>query len=266
MVNKIRLKGPYCDVDNCLETSSSFVTDVPFIKNPEIVLNWERFSSFTRYKRVVAFMLRILPSHKHFCGKDLDITDPTELHNAENKLIHLALMESFAVELKTLTACKYIKNSSKIATYSPFIGPAGIICSTGRIVRLVKTEFDIKHPALLDARHTLVQLLARSLYHKHFPQGVDYMRSVLNMKYAIIGLCRLLRSIKNQCVTCLKRKPSTIQPIMSNLSVKRLDYKQPPFNLSGVVYFGLLYIPVRRSTEKRWGFLFTCLTTMGSTS
>ena len=51
-------------------------------------------------------------------------------------------MESFPVELKTLTAGKPIKNSSKIATYSPFIGPAGIIRSTGRIVRLVNTEFD----------------------------------------------------------------------------------------------------------------------------
>ena len=79
----------------------------------------------------------MLPSHKHFRGKDLRITDPTELDIAESKLIHLAQMESFPVELKTLTAGKPIKNSSKMATYSPFIGPAGIIRSTGRIVRLV---------------------------------------------------------------------------------------------------------------------------------
>ena len=42
------------------------------------------------------------------------------------------------------------------------------------------------------------------------------------MKYAILGLRRLLRSIENQCVTCRKRKASTIQPIcpicMSNVS------------------------------------------------
>ena len=65
VINKIRLKGPSCDVDNCLEASSSFVTDVTSIKHPEHGFNWERFSSFTRFKQVVAFMLRMLPSHKH---------------------------------------------------------------------------------------------------------------------------------------------------------------------------------------------------------
>ena len=60
-------------------------------------------------------MLRMLPSHKHIRGKDLQITDPTEIDIAERKLIHLAQMESFPVELKTLIAGKPIKNSSKIA-------------------------------------------------------------------------------------------------------------------------------------------------------
>ena len=87
------------------------------------------------------------------------------------------------------------------------------------------------------------------------------MRSVLNMKYAILGLRRLVRSIESHCVTCRKRKASTIQPILSNLAVERLESKQPPFNHTGVDYFGPLYVPVRRSTEKRWGFLFTCITT-----
>ena len=45
-------------------------------------------------------MSRMLPSQKHFRGKDLRITEPTELDNAESKLIHLAQIKSFAVELK----------------------------------------------------------------------------------------------------------------------------------------------------------------------
>ena len=63
---------------------------------------------------------------------------------------------------------------------------ADTIRSTGRIVRLVNSEFDTKHPIILDARHTLIRLLARSLHHKHCHQGLDFMRSVLNMKCAIL--------------------------------------------------------------------------------
>ena len=48
---------------------------------------------------------------------------------------------------------------------------------------------------------------------------------------------------------------------MSDLPFERLGYKQPPFNHTRVDYFGPLYVPVRRSTEKRWGFHFTCFTT-----
>ena len=87
------------------------------------------------------------------------------------------------------------------------------------------------------------------------------MHSVLNTKNAILGLRRLIRSIENNCVTCRKRKASTIQPIMSDLPVERLGYTQPPFNHTDVDYFGPLYVPVCRSSEKRWGFHFTCLTT-----
>ena len=61
-------------------------------------------------------MLRMLPSHKHFCCKGLRIINPTELDFAENKLIHLAQLESFPVQLKLLTAGTNTLNSSKNAT------------------------------------------------------------------------------------------------------------------------------------------------------
>ena len=113
-------------------------------------------------------MLRMLPSHKHFRYKDLGIADIIELDSAENELIYLAQMESFPNELKTLTDGKTSQKKSKIATFSPFIGPASIIRSTGRILRLVNSEFYTRHPILFDARHTIVLLLAHSLHHKHF--------------------------------------------------------------------------------------------------
>ena len=48
---------------------------------------------------------------------------------------------------------------------------------------------------------------------------------------------------------------------MSDLPRERLEYRLKPFTFTGVDYFGPLYVTVRRSAQKRWGFLFTCLTT-----
>ena len=107
----------------------------------------------------------MLPSNKHFRDRDLRITDPNEPDTAVNKLFYLVQMEFFPVELKTLNAGKPVMKISVIALYSPFIGPAGIIRSTARMVCLVNTKFDTKHPILLYARHDIVRILAYSLHH-----------------------------------------------------------------------------------------------------
>ena len=56
-------------------------------------------------------------------------------------------------------------------------------------------------------------------------------------------------------------KTQTATHIMADLPIERLGYKQPPFSITGVDYFGPFLVPIRRSKEKRWVFLFTCLTT-----
>ena len=69
-----------------------------------------------------------------------------------------------------------------------------------------------------------------------------------------------LRSIKAHCLRCREFQAVTMEPIMSELPKVRLAYPCPPFKNTGVHYFVPFYVNVRRTTEKRWGFLFTCLT------
>lgn len=48
---------------------------------------------------------------------------------------------------------------------------------------------------------------------------------------------------------------------MANLPKERLTPEDPPFTSVGVDYFGPLYVKQGRSRVKRYGCVFTCLTT-----
>ena len=48
---------------------------------------------------------------------------------------------------------------------------------------------------------------------------------------------------------------------MASLPAGRLAYKQRPFSHCGMDYFGPMIVKIGRRREKRWGCLFTCLTT-----
>ena len=104
------------------------------------------------------------------------------MDNAEQKLIYLSRGETFPSELKLLSSGKIITRNSQIAKFLPFIGPAGILRSTGRISRLVNSDFDSEHPIMLDARHAIVLLLVRHLYARNLHKGLDYMRAAVNLK------------------------------------------------------------------------------------
>ncbi|XP_075258365.1 uncharacterized protein LOC142350403 [Convolutriloba macropyga] len=58
-----------------------------------------------------------------------------------------------------------------------------------------------------------------------------------------------------------KRSSKPVQPMMADLPSERLAFQCPPFTNVGLDYFGPFHVTIRRSSEKRWGFLLTCLTT-----
>ena len=81
------------------------------------------------------------------------------------------------------------------------------------------------------------------------------------MGFVVLGLRAVLRAIERYCFNCRKRKASTLQPMMSDLPVKRLGYNHRPFINCGLD--GLFWSILRDNSRsvKRWAFLFSCLTT-----
>ena len=238
------LPGFSCDIDICLEDLSNFIVDVLTEKSFRFE-KWERSNSIVKYKHTVAFLLRWLPYHKLFRSSIIETTDPCEMDIAEQKFIYLSRGKTFPSELKLLRSGKVITMNSRIAKYSLFIGPAGILRSTGCISRLVNSDFDSKHPIILDARHAVVRLLVKHLHLRNFHRGLDYMRAVVNLKFVLLNLRWLLRNIENTCVVCRKHKAQTVTHMMADLPIERLCYRQPLFSNTGVNYYGPFLAPIR---------------------
>ena len=259
--SKFKLKP---DINDQNTEKPPLKTEIALSSNADIntsTFEWHKYSSFEKLLRVVAYLMRLIPKNETYRSVTGTITDPSELENAQTKLFYLAQSESFPREKKLLLKNSPLSRSSKLLQFSPFVGPNSLLRATGRTKQLEVSSFDAKHPVLLDSRHPVTRLLLEQLHRAHCHQGVDYLRALVQQQFAIVKLRTALRSIVQRCVTCRKRRAETICPIMADLPRERLAFKEPPFTNTRVDYFGPFYVSVKRSTEKRWGFLFTCLTT-----
>ena len=80
-------------------------------------------------------------------------------------------------------------------------------------------------------------MLLTFIHQKNHHQSVDYLSAVIQLEHVVLGLSTALCSVYNQCVLCRKRKTKLILPMMADLPLERLGYRQPPFANCGVDFF-----------------------------
>ena len=93
---------------------------------------WQKYSSYEKLLRIVAYMLRLLPKNETKRTVEGFITDLVELDDAQQRLFHLVQLESFDTEKKCLLKSSPLSESSKTAEISLFIGPSGLLRASGR--------------------------------------------------------------------------------------------------------------------------------------
>ena len=79
-------------------------------------------------------MLRLLPSHENYRTVDGSIVDPVKVDKTELHLQYLVQGEPLSTGKKNdLLDNKTVERSSNIAQFTPFIGPHGLIRSSGQL-------------------------------------------------------------------------------------------------------------------------------------
>lgn len=186
--------------------------------------------------------------------------EDSHMKMAEKILLRRSQEESFKEEISSLEKMKPMNRSSKLSKIDVTMED-GLIRVRGRIDAVKGLVSTFKRPVVLDSKHQVTRLLIAH-YHTVFNHGNH--ATVINevrQRYWVLGLRSAVRATAHQCQWCKVHRSAPQRPPVGDLPEERLRYGEPAFTSSAVDYFGPMIVTVGRRHEKRWGALFTCLTT-----
>ena len=77
----------------------------------------------------------------------------------------------------------------------------------------------------------------------------------------LVGATPLVKKVIRHCVICRRRDAQPCHQLEADLPLDRVTPHEPAFTSVGVDYFGPVAVKRGRGQEKRYGCMFTCLTT-----
>ena len=242
------------------------------------------YSSWYRVKRAVAWFLKLKDlllqrcrrktedsQTSHKCkqtivnkNKQSDKLTKTvltveDLTTAEMEIIKFCQGETFQEEICLLKKGIGVKKTSHLRKLDPII-ENGVLRVGGRLSAAAMPEH-VKHPAIIPKDLHVTTLILQDIHEKIGHCGRLYMLSQVRQRYWIPSANSVVRKFLSKCVICRKVKGQPLGQKMADLPKDRLLPDKPPFTNVGVDYFGPFDVKQGRSTVKRYGALFTCLTT-----
>ncbi|XP_076624584.1 uncharacterized protein LOC143343501 [Colletes latitarsis] len=220
----------------------------------------QKFSSFQRLKRVIAYCSRFINN----CTSRERIRGPLsveEIRTAETRIIKIVQREGFAKEIKLLQMSG--NTNTNISSLNPFLDPEGILRVGGRLARAT-LPYATKHPALLPKDHAVTKSLIHDEHIKHFHAGTQATLNTIRQRFWIPSGRNVVRHILHKCTTCRRLNPSTPNYLMGDLPTNRVTPSRP-FMHAGVDYCGPLFIKEKvqrnRNKVKVYLAIFVCFAT-----
>ncbi|KAK3702238.1 hypothetical protein QZH41_005406 [Actinostola sp. cb2023] len=243
----------------------------------------EKFSSWTRLKKIIAWILRYKnnlrkQSQRRKANEVISYQSKvnaiiplsvSEINDAERVIVKYVQKQAFKEELSILNCIdkenqessnhSTVKKCSSIYKLDPIMTDS-LLRVGGRLQR-APIENDAKHPIILPKKHHVVKLIIDYYHRASAHSGIEYTLSLIRQKYWIIAARSSVPNAVNTCFDCRRRQAPVMQQKMASLPQNRTTPCKPPFTYVGVDCFGPFTVRRGRTTAKRYGVLFTCLTT-----
>lgn len=153
-----------------------------------------------------------------------------------------------------------VRKASVISQLDPFVDETGVLRVGGRI-KHAGIPFKEKHPLILPKKGHVTNLIIRHHHEEvcHQGRGITHARIRSSGVWIVNGGSSVGHLIAG-CVTCRRLRGSHVRQKMANLPKDRLE-EVAPFTYSAVDYFGPFCIKEGRKELKRYGVIFTCMST-----
>lgn len=234
----------------------------------EPIIKFERYSDWTKLVRIVAYVFRfyhILQAKMKKVVYPNGLITTEEFQQATMVLYKIAQYESYCEEINELKKVDIpnptVSKTSRIYNQSPYLDSMGVLRLKGRIDAAEYVRFDTKRPIILDRKHPLTRLIVIQYHEMYLHSNHETVINELRQRYSIGRLRQLLKQVRNGCVKCKIMIAKPEDPEMAPVPSSRVAAYTRPFTYTGVDYFGPMKVAIGRRQEKRWGALFTCLTT-----
>ena len=182
-----------------------------------------------------------------------------EIDNAETAIVKYVQLKGYKEEISRLRGKQNVKRSSPLSRLDPVL-QEDVLRVGGRLSRSTES-FERKHPAIIPAKTHVTDLIIQDVHRTVGHQGRQHVLASLREKFWVVRANAAVRRVLSRCFTCRKLQGRPLMQKMADLPVDRVTPDRPPFTFSAVDLFGPLLVKRGRSMVKRYGVLFTCLTT-----
>jgi hypothetical protein len=220
-----------------------------------------RYSDWNKLQRACAWLIRFQRyCRKRYLGHNVDLRrgeiSVSELRNATTAILEYEQILYFPEELRALKKGKPVKKDSKLVSLNPVINHE-LVRVGGRQLILREDNY----PIILASRSHVTKLIIEYYHKENGHIGTQQVLAKLREKYWILQGPSTVKRVIRRCLICQKQNSPLLSQQMAPLLEEQTTPERPPFTFVGIDYFGPLNVKQGRSIVKRYGVIFTCLTT-----
>ena len=248
----------------------------------------EKFSSWSRLKKIVAWILRYRDRLRASCerckrglslalkstvGRESESINVDEIDRAEKAVLKFIQRQSFEEEMSHLeqkgggsgdNSSKRSKEKELVVEKMSAIyklAPMkidGLLYVRGRLTQASKPNA-AKHQLILPKKRPVVDLIVRHYHLKSGHSGLEHVLSLIRERFWILKARTVVKSVLYGCFDYKWRQAPLGEQQMADLPTDCVTPEKPPFMFVGVDCFGPFVVRRGRNLVKRYGVLFTCL-------